>query len=531
MCAMEADPELRNMTVGELLGDMSEEAIFNGMMKYIQRRADAESRYWNSADKKCTVSYTVTQDRDSIGLSGIWFYTYSENNQVDADEADIIGKEAWLAKYKDYPLFRQTGNKWFNSDKLSVSAPSTETILPSVTFSFTTKNETSSSMITAYSTGLSSQSRTTTKENSTYNCSVNYTYTQTSDVSDKESCKVGEANVIDAVFTFDDPNYSQGKYRCDVERTRTIDYANNWNLTINGFSVMAFSLFDDMSSYNEVTADKLAKQNSGIEVYVKEGGNTRTDVDSIITSTLATEDNFLITSDSYSLFAFFEQVDEYLDDSARSWFSPITGVDEDDFGSGTTNNYVKSKIWDFPVLMKWNTTPVGSSSITIVEQFGEEPNILAGGVKHNDGITIKAKRGTAIKPVFGGTITAAGYNNIYGNYVEVQSNSLSATYPMIISTTEGERYQITGIKAIYGYLAGEERGGIVWDSSAQTSITTYTTLGYAGLTGQTTGEQLYFALYVQCNVLDENDEVVETIGWTAVDPEPYFTTFFNVDYQ
>ena len=51
---------------------------------------------------------------------------------------------------------------------------------------------------------------------------------------------------------------------------------------------MAFSLFDDMSSYNEVTADKLAKQNSGIEVYIKEGGNTRTDVDSIITATLAT---------------------------------------------------------------------------------------------------------------------------------------------------------------------------------------------------------------------------------------------------
>jgi hypothetical protein len=103
---------------------------------------------------------------------------------------------------------------------------------------------------------------------------------------------------------------------------------------------------------------------------------------------------------------------------------------------------------------------------------------------------------------------------------------------MIISTTEGERYQITGVKAIYGYLAGEERGGIVLNTQySNPSATTSTTLGYAGLTGQTTGEQLYFALYVQCNILDENDEVIETIGWTAVDPEPYFTTFFNVDYQ
>ena len=93
-------------------------------------------------------------------------------------------------------------------------------------------------------------------------------------------------------------------YFCKYKISTEVEYGNDWELSVEGFSLSAFSLFGDTSAYNEYTEDKIAEQNSGIEVYAKTSGQSRDDVNVIITSTFATETKFNLTAIDYSIFAF-----------------------------------------------------------------------------------------------------------------------------------------------------------------------------------------------------------------------------------
>jgi murein DD-endopeptidase MepM/ murein hydrolase activator NlpD len=275
-------------------------------------------------------------------------------------------------------------------------------------------------------------------------------------------------------------------------------------------------------------------QNTGIQVYVKSTGNTRNDVDAVITATFATEDNFLLSPSDYSLFAFFDKYVDYVQSTKRLWMTPtdssgnatVNLKEEGIQGSGTPNTYTETEVWDFPVLKQLTKSPTGSKTITIIEHFGDEPDRLNGGYKNNFGLTLKLNRGSYVRSMTSGMVTAVGYNLIYGNYVEITDDNVD----IMISTVTGQRYQITGIKYIYGYLLGTEYGGI--NISKNQSVSAGDAIGKVGVSGATTGDQVYVAMYVQCNILDENDNVAGTIGYTPVDLEPYFTTrFASGDYN
>ena len=322
---------------------------------------------------------------------------------------------------------------------------------------------------------------------------------------------------------------STGYYKCFVKEIKTIHYDTRWELSINGFSISSMSLFGDTSTYNEYADDKLGMQNNGIEVYEKESGNSRTDVDVIITATFATEDNFMLSPTDYSLFAFFSHFDNYLEDTARSWFTPTLsdGRDAVDLkvdgvmGNGTPNSYEKNEIWDFPIVTQFKKSPTGKNTITIVEQFGRENDNINGGFKINNAITIEADRGDKVYSMFDGRVSATGYHPIYGNYVEVQMNDPD----ILISSTKGERYRITGIRVIYGYLLDERSGGKTL--AVNKTVRAGDVIGNAGLSGKTSGDQVYIAMYINCQRLDEDDNVLHEVGWLPIDIERYFTTQFD----
>ena len=317
-------------------------------------------------------------------------------------------------------------------------------------------------------------------------------------------------------------NEVNGKWRCSATTVTTIKYDTKWELTINGFSINSFLLFGDTSAYNSYSSNKLGMQNNGIEVFEKPSGGTRLDVDTIITATYAKEDSFMLSANEYSLFSFFAEKDKPTTENDRSWFN-VSGVNiKDGIGVGTTNNVTKNAVSDFPILFK-PASPTGSMNIEISEHFGEEPDLINGGFKDNVGIKITASRGSSVKAIAGGLVTNVGYNTIFGNFVEVQNNNPN----IIISTVEGQRYQITGIRVIYGHLLGNEYGGNMIASGS--TVSSGTTIGKVGVSGNTTGDQVYIALYISYNALDDSDQVIESSGWLPVDVEKYFTTEYTSD--
>ena len=123
--------------------------------------------------------------------------------------------------------------------------------------------------------------------------------------------------------------------------------------------------------------------------------------------------------------------------------------------------------------------------------------------------------------MFDGRVSATGYHPIYGNYVEVQMNDPD----ILISSTKGERYRITGIRVIYGYLLDERSGGKTL--AVNKTVRAGDVIGNAGLSGKTSGDQVYIAMYINCQRLDEDDNVLHEVGWLPIDIERYFTTQFD----
>ena len=516
---MEALQKNNNGAFGSDIIDASVYAYWSDLVSKI-----ADSGVWDAGAKKCKVrtSNTVGGGDDAPLPSSITIPKYV----VDED-----------AK-KGNPLFKQDGTYTFSGSTITGENVATITWITKAVASFTTTGELLSgeNATTGGVTKASGATGSSTVEGKTSyaDCSYVYTYKESEPTNDRDigtKCAVG-GNVIHTEFIYDDQEYNpanpQGMYKCKVDIVKKIDYANRWDISINGFSVSAFSLFGDTTHFNEYMRDKLGMQNNGIEVYEKTSGGTRTDVDVIITATFATEDNFMLSPNDYSLFAFFTHFDNYTDTSARSWWTPTyangtpsVSIKDNGEGKGTDNNYTKNEIWDFPVIKQFTSSPTGSKTITIVEQFGEEQDKVNGGYKDNNGLSLEVERGDTIYSMIAGRVTASGYHPLYGNYVEIQDTSCN----ILVSTVDGKRYQVTGIRMIYGYLLDERAGG--WQPSVGSTVSAGSAIGYAGLSGRTSGNQVYIAMYLDCNQLDEHDDVVKTTGWLPVDLEPYFTTRFT----
>lgn len=498
---------------------------------------------YDSDKKACSVTYSVTKNSDVVSSppSVIAFQSWISNpNQFDASgklqyNQPFLTKEGNDQGYKFYLTPQDNAGVIVSQGVIS-----SVTYYPALLFMMTLRDAVIIDTMTEDSLKpvlpdeyLSSSGKYVdiSGVKSFGNCSYNYSYKNSVSGVEAKHC-VATKPGTSVSFVYDDPDPTKGAYHCNVKTVNKVDYGNDWNLSIDGFSVSAFALYGDTSAYNEYTDDKIAMQNSGVDVYIKDGSNSRDDVDVIITSTLATEDDFTLTATDYSIFAFFSSFDDYTDDSARSWISPFADLIEN--GRGTDNDYVQNEIWDFPVLAKLRN-PLGSSAddITIVERFGYEKDLANGGTKVNEGFTVRADWGNSIYTSLSGRVTATGYNPIYGNYVEVQSN-ISALGSDIISTVTGERYQITGFKIVYGYLMSAEDGGYV--PGVGTWLYEGSLVGKAGNSGRSTGDQIYMAIYVEANLLSDVDDVMLQTGWLPVDPEKYFTTTwsnhkFNVFYD
>lgn len=326
----------------------------------------------------------------------------------------------------------------------------------------------------------------------------------------------------ECVYTYSYYGTSQNidaPYTCEVKRVRTIDLSTIWEVTVNGMSASAISLFDKSSGYNEYKSDVLSSMYSGIYVYTKNSTMNDEAVDLFFNSIYATEDDFSITGEDFSLFAFFNNYDEYIMPE-RIWIDIWDGTLVE--GSRTTNDYLKYEFWDLPVVSTelCDRQIVENAKSNIVEHYGVSRDIINGGSITNNGVTLTAKRGSNIYSAVDGTVTAVGYNPIYGNYVEITADS-DQYYNDIISTVSGERYKVTGMKLIYGYLLNETQsnvevslGDVIYDGES---------IGKAGNTGKTYGNQVYIALYLKIDVLDKEDNTSYNTGWVTFDPEPYIT--------
>lgn len=101
-------------------------------------------------------------------------------------------------------------------------------------------------------------------------------------------------------------------------------------------------------------------------------------------------------------------------------------------------------------------------------RYGYRSNPFTGKRTFHNGLDMAAPKGTAIYAALEGTVTAAGWDNVYGNYVIVRHH--------------------TGYKTLYGHMSRitTKRGAYV---------TTSTKLGEVGSTGQSTGPHLHFTVY------------------------------------
>ncbi len=431
-------------------------------------------------------------------------------------------------RWKDQNVIVYDGGVHSSFTSVTVQPDPVQTIeMPAITWNFAIYGESGQTAQLVVPSGAT-YSSSVSNEKSYVTCSFSWTHKITDTKSNVEACKIDATqNIVEVKFEYDDINHAEGMYRCTVDKTLKINYDNQWDISINGFSVSAFSFFGDTSAFNEYKQDKLGMQNTGIEVFIKETGNNREMVDIIVQSTFADETNFILNQGEYSLFAFFETYTSYAEDLARSWFQVFDDLPEENLGKGTPNEFSKNEIWDLPVIYRFSTSPTNNETIVIKEHFGREKDDLNGGTKLNDGIVIEHNRGAKVYAGIDGTITGIGYNMLYGNYVEITAdmNSVFDTTSNIVSTVNGQRYEITGVKIVYGHLLSEEYGGYV--PGKNSTVYASTTIGNVGTSGRSGGDSLYMAIYIQANVLDENDNTEYNTGWIAVDPEPYFTSKFT----
>lgn len=104
----------------------------------------------------------------------------------------------------------------------------------------------------------------------------------------------------------------------------------------------------------------------------------------------------------------------------------------------------------------------------ISSSYSWRVNPFTGRRTFHNGIDMAAPKGTPVYAALSGVVVAAGWDNIYGNYVTVSHHS--------------------GYKTLYGHLSKitTKRGA---------SVSTNTKIGEVGSTGQSTGPHLHFTIF------------------------------------
>lgn len=520
---------------------------------------------YNASTKKCH-TYVVQNGEyeelttsleyyDTSALFGVVFNLMSLaiSEGVDQNDATAMGEYMMNNIHRvDQPMFAEKAN---NINTLGVPTSSQNVLNKKVERKYEnveidfTNNETGSDVGTliGYSgTDVSNPTKDTSEAARTLvgDCVFEYEYIDNS-LTTRDACVSDSSKVVDngieypvvGVPQYQSSDELNGKlWKCLVKPTLIIDYDTAWDIAISGFLVNAYSLFDDTSNYNKYTSNKLGMQNNGVMLFTDNKVTTPLLVDSVITAAFATEDNFIVTVSDFSLFAFFEAQIQKAEAPARSWVSPI-GLNEDTVGVGTTNDYSKNAVWDFPVLFKPKNTPTGKNNIVLVEQYGKEPDLLNGGYKQNEGLVIEASRGDNVYAIMPngaryGQVTNVGYNTIIGNFVEV---TYTMNDDLIINSTTGESYKVSGIKIVHGYLLEDRYGGTVPAIGSSFTGTNFV-VGQVGTSGLSSGNQLYVAMHIKAEQIDLGGDTISQTGWLSVDMEPYFTSkypsgAFNVYYK
>ncbi len=112
---------------------------------------------------------------------------------------------------------------------------------------------------------------------------------------------------------------------------------------------------------------------------------------------------------------------------------------------------------------------------TVSSGYGYRKDPFSGQTKYHKGVDIAVRKGTDVKAVSGGTVTASKYDPVGGNYVIIDHGN--------------------GVESYYGHL--QVRTVSVGDSVEKGQI-----LGLSGDTGRVTGPHLHFQLTYQNRTVD-----------------------------
>ena len=107
--------------------------------------------------------------------------------------------------------------------------------------------------------------------------------------------------------------------------------------------------------------------------------------------------------------------------------------------------------------------------------YGWRNSPITGVRSFHTGIDMAIAAGTPVYPAMDGEVVAAGWSNVYGNYVQIRHHS--------------------GYQTLYGHLKTYyvKKGNFVY---------TNTVIGEVGSTGQSTGPHLHFTIYKNGNTVN-----------------------------
>jgi murein DD-endopeptidase MepM/ murein hydrolase activator NlpD len=105
----------------------------------------------------------------------------------------------------------------------------------------------------------------------------------------------------------------------------------------------------------------------------------------------------------------------------------------------------------------------------ITSNYGYRPNPFGGGPREfHSGMDIAVAHGTPVKAAMSGRVSAAGYNNVYGNFVVITHHS--------------------NYKTMYGHMSAIK-------VKVGANVVTGQQIGNVGSTGRSTGPHVHFTVY------------------------------------
>ena len=116
----------------------------------------------------------------------------------------------------------------------------------------------------------------------------------------------------------------------------------------------------------------------------------------------------------------------------------------------------------------------------LTSAYGWRIHPINGNNSFHNGVDLANVTGTPIYSTKGGTVTAAGYNGVYGYYVTVNHGD--------------------GFSSLYGHLTN-------YIVSVGQSVSGGQTIGYMGSTGWSTGPHLHFTIYYNGNTVNPMDYI------------------------